>query len=82
LMHEETSRPLSETAGCNGAGSKSPDSVGLLKGLDQILARRADAIEAEFREITQVRECIRKRLLASGNDVSKPPGILGQAWGK
>jgi len=81
-MHEEPSKPLPESTSHICAGGRSPDSVDLLKGLDRILAQRADAIEAEFREITQVRERIRKRLLAAGNDASGLPEILGQLWGK
>lgn len=82
-MHEEPCS-LRKTTSRIDAGDSPPEPVSLLEDLDQILSRRADAIEAEFREIAQVRERIRQQLLAAGGDVAASPGaeILGQVWGK
>lgn len=41
---------------------KSQDSIKILRELDQMLIRRAEAIEAELREISQVRKRIESRL--------------------
>lgn len=78
-MHKEPCS-LPETTSRTVASDKPAEPVSRLEDLDRILGRRADAIEAEFREIAQVREHIRKQLLAAGGNV--PSRRLGpESWG-
>ena len=82
----EPNRPLPTVVAIHPAGDPETadpdggdhlDPIGLLRGLDQILGRRATAIEAELREISLVRECIKGHLSVQVNGAAKAPRCPG-----